>query len=94
MLTDCLPVYAYPTDNYWMDTGTPEKYLQLHRDLLSGKHEGYTFDTDVMIGKRCKIHPSVNIKARSSSGWLQDRERREADRTAGHRREVQHRRRR
>ena len=64
MLTDHLPVYAYPTDNYWMDTGTPEKYLQLHRDLLSGKHEGYTFDTDVMIGKRCKIHPSVKYKGK------------------------------
>jgi mannose-1-phosphate guanylyltransferase len=64
MLTDHLPVYAYPTENYWMDTGTPEKYLQLHRDLLSGKHEGYIFDTDVMIGKRCKIHPSVKYKGK------------------------------
>ncbi len=32
-----LPVYAYPSSGYWMDVGTPEKYLQLHHDLLAGK---------------------------------------------------------
>ena len=36
------PVYAYPSSAYWMDTGTPEKYLRLHRDLLSGKSSQYT----------------------------------------------------
>jgi mannose-1-phosphate guanylyltransferase len=64
MLTDGLPVYAYPTDNYWMDTGTPEKYLQLHRDLLNGKHDSYSFEKDVMIGERSKIHPTVKFKGK------------------------------
>jgi mannose-1-phosphate guanylyltransferase len=64
MLTDGEPVYAYPTDNYWMDTGTPEKYLQLHRDLLNGKHDGYTFDKDVTIGKESKIHPSAQLSGK------------------------------
>jgi len=30
------PVYAYASDAYWIDIGTPEKYLQLNRDLLRG----------------------------------------------------------
>ena len=68
MLADGLPFYAYPTDNYWMDTGTPENYLQLHRDLLSGKNEAYTFDTDVIKGKRCQIHPSVKFKGKVMIG--------------------------
>ena len=64
MLADGLSVYAYPTDNYWMDTGTPEKYLQLHRDLLNGKHDGYSFAKDVMIGEKCSIHPTVKFKGK------------------------------
>lgn len=28
---------AYLTDSYWMDLGTPEKYLQAHFDILEGK---------------------------------------------------------
>ena len=62
MLADGLPFYAYPTDNYWMDTGTPENYLQLHRDLLSGKYDDYKPENDVTIGKRCKIHTSVKFQ--------------------------------
>ena len=62
MLADGLPFYAYPTDNYWMDTGTPENYLQLHRDLLSGKYDDYKPENDVTIGKRCKIHPTVKFQ--------------------------------
>jgi mannose-1-phosphate guanylyltransferase len=27
-------------DAYWMDAGTPERYLQLHRDLLLGRVDG------------------------------------------------------
>jgi mannose-1-phosphate guanylyltransferase len=64
MLKDSEAVYAYPSDNYWMDTGTPEKYLQLHRDILSGKCDGYSFKTDVITGKGCNIHPSVQFSGR------------------------------
>ena len=64
ILADGLPFYAYPTDNYWMDTGTPENYLQLHRDLLSGKYDGYKPENDVSIGKGSKIHPTVKFKGK------------------------------
>ena len=32
-----LIIHGFRTDAYWMDVGTPERYLQLHRDLLSGR---------------------------------------------------------
>jgi NDP-sugar pyrophosphorylase family protein len=38
LLADGVSVYGYSTDNYWMDTGTPGKYLKLNRDLVKGKY--------------------------------------------------------
>jgi mannose-1-phosphate guanylyltransferase len=32
-----LPVYGFVSDAYWMDLGTPEKYLQAHFDILDGR---------------------------------------------------------
>ena len=32
----CL-VLGYSSDAYWMDVGTPERYLQIHADLLGGR---------------------------------------------------------
>jgi NDP-sugar pyrophosphorylase family protein len=29
-------LYAYTTDDYWLDLGRPEQYLAAHRDVLSG----------------------------------------------------------
>jgi NDP-sugar pyrophosphorylase family protein len=33
-------LYAFDSDAYWLDTGTPDKYLQAHNDLLSGRRPG------------------------------------------------------
>lgn len=30
-------LYGFAAPYYWMDAGTPQRYLQLHRDLLSGR---------------------------------------------------------
>jgi len=38
------PVYGFVSDAYWLDLGTPEKYLQANFDLLEGRvggHPGY-----------------------------------------------------
>ena len=57
------PIYAYPSSAYWIDIGTPEKYLQLHRDLLSGKSSQYTPSPErVVIGEHCHIHPTTQLK--------------------------------
>lgn len=31
------PLYGFLSDAYWLDLGTPEKYLQAHFDLLEGR---------------------------------------------------------
>jgi len=31
------PIYSVITDSYWIDIGTPSKYLEVHRDILNGK---------------------------------------------------------
>ncbi len=63
LLSQGEPAYAYPSLAYWLDMGTPEKYLQLHRDLLGGKSSHYTPATDkeVLIGEQCRIHPTAKI---------------------------------
>ena len=57
-------IYAYPSTAYWMDIGTPEKYLQLHRDLLSGMSIQHNFpvDREILIGDQSYIHPTAQIR--------------------------------
>jgi len=57
------PIYAYPSSCYWMDIGTPQKYLQLNRDLLNGKSNQYSFSSAsrVLIGKQGNNHPTAKI---------------------------------
>jgi mannose-1-phosphate guanylyltransferase len=64
MIHDNMPLFAYASYRYWMDIGTPEKYLQLHRDLLSNKCEGYSFTSDVLTAENCKIHPTAKLSGR------------------------------
>jgi mannose-1-phosphate guanylyltransferase len=37
LLAQGVPIYGYHSDAYWIDIGTPEKYLQVQRDLLAGQ---------------------------------------------------------
>ena len=57
------PVYSYASPAYWIDIGTPEKYLQLNRDLLSGVSPRYSDYTDnkLISGEKCSIHPTAEI---------------------------------
>jgi mannose-1-phosphate guanylyltransferase len=38
LVGDRAPVFALGTDAYWMDIGTPEKYLQANVDALEGRY--------------------------------------------------------
>ncbi len=58
------PVYAYTSSGYWMDAGTPEKYLQLQRDLLEGKSQQYLPGGDLSAGEKTEIHPTAEITGR------------------------------
>jgi len=57
------PVYAYVSPAYWIDIGTPEKYLQLNRDLLRGVSPRYSSynENKLISGEKCSIHPTAKI---------------------------------
>jgi mannose-1-phosphate guanylyltransferase len=46
-------VFAYPDTGYWLDIGTPEKYLQAHVDALAGRL-GPLPGTDLASGVRAE----------------------------------------
>jgi mannose-1-phosphate guanylyltransferase len=52
-------VYGFPSSAYWLDIGTPEKYLQAHRDILDGKiifeFRGREVKRNVWAGEGTKI---------------------------------------
>jgi mannose-1-phosphate guanylyltransferase len=57
-------MYAYPASAYWLDMGTPKKYLRLNHDLLLGKAPSLFKTTrGVQTGDGSQISPSANIKA-------------------------------
>ena len=71
------PVYGFPSDAYWIDMGTPQKYLALQRDLMDSKGTmdlcidesawGLTGPTAqvegvVVVGDDCSIGNGVQIK--------------------------------
>ena len=66
LLAKGVSVYGYFTDAYWIDIGTPEKYLQLHRDLLLGKSTSTLCkeirDKEGTRRAESFIHPTANIE--------------------------------
>jgi len=37
LLEEHAPIFGFVSDSYWLDIGTPERYLQAHFDVLSGR---------------------------------------------------------
>ena len=60
-------LYAYTTNDYWMDLGKPEQYLGAHVDILEGRMPmldvkpgaPYVAGRDVTIDPTAKIGPNV-----------------------------------
>ena len=64
-------LYASVSDAYWMDLGTPERYLQAHFDVLDGRLRGRKFpapfvaeDALVAAGAELDAHTVVGHMAR------------------------------
>ena len=61
------PVYGYPFRSYWLDMGTPEKYLTLNSDLLLARAGKPLTDSSgqagVYYGSDIVMHPSANVTA-------------------------------
>ena len=67
---------AYVNDGYWIDIGTPEKYRQVHRDIMDGRYHAAPFldraggivdlgariEADVQIDGPCFLDEGVVVK--------------------------------
>jgi len=62
LLENGAPVYGYPSDAHWIDMGTPEKYLELHHDLLCGKTCSSFCRQIKQKEAQTAIHPTAEIE--------------------------------
>lgn len=60
-------VFARGTDSYWMDIGTPDKYLQANLDALAGRFETTAVrsmgDGAVLSGAGARIAPGARVSS-------------------------------
>ncbi len=56
------PVYSHPSDAYWIDIGSHEKYLKLHYDLLRGKTAKSFPSKGIRVDGDCDIHSQAELK--------------------------------
>jgi NDP-sugar pyrophosphorylase family protein len=73
-------LYAMASDAYWLDTGTPQQFLQAQIDILSGRHKslipapeirpGIWVDPTAKVAGTLRPHSFVGPKASTSEGSL------------------------
>lgn len=71
IIRDRKTVYAYATDAYWIDIGTPQNYLRLNQDMLTGRCRTNLFKGHlprkkgtigaVLIGKGSVLRPAARV---------------------------------
>lgn len=54
------PVFGFVTESYWIDLGTPDKYLQAHADLLAGRFRGLTYPTP-WVHHEAQVDPGAEL---------------------------------
>jgi mannose-1-phosphate guanylyltransferase len=57
-------IYGYPFQDYWIDIGTPEKYLKLQHDLL----RRYRGDNSIRFEGESFVHSSAQIEGPAVMG--------------------------
>ncbi len=58
-------VFAVSTDDYWIDVGRPETYMQAHRDILDGRFDqplGVEIADRVWSADGAPLPPGVHVK--------------------------------
>lgn len=60
------PVYGYRSDEFWVDIGTPGRYLGLHLDLLRRGKGGWRSYAQMEPG--CSVHASAVVRGRLLAG--------------------------
>lgn len=57
---------AYQYDGYWIDIGTPEKYVQVHRDIMAGRFAAAPFldgtAGTARVAPGARVDPSATIE--------------------------------
>jgi mannose-1-phosphate guanylyltransferase len=64
-------VLGYPSDAYWMDVGTSERYLQVHADILNGLIPSWLpgdIEKSPWLGEGCEVWPDATVSARVIMG--------------------------
>ena len=61
LIAEGRPVYGYLSDAYWLDIGTPEKYLQAHVDLLEGRVRGEPAYPNPYLAPGARVDPSARL---------------------------------
>lgn len=66
LLEQGVPMYGYPADCYWLDLGTPAKYLAAHHDILNRKIQvdlpGSEVSEGVVAGGELDADPSSRLQ--------------------------------
>ncbi len=52
------PLYGFANHDYWIDIGSPQKYLKLNHDLLLGRCPGF----EPPVPESSSIHPTAKIE--------------------------------
>jgi mannose-1-phosphate guanylyltransferase len=60
LLERCVPFYGFISPGYWLDIGTPTKYLQAQQDLLTRRFEAHV-EPPGRQGLSGWLHPTVAI---------------------------------
>ena len=74
LIHDGAAVFAFPSDAYWLDLGTPEQYLRAHADLLDGAIRGRSYrapwigrgaqvDPEARLGRHAVVGPAARVSA-------------------------------
>jgi mannose-1-phosphate guanylyltransferase len=64
LIEDGAPVFGFRSTAYWMDLGTPEKYLRATFDVMEGKVDGLSAEAPF-------VHPSAEVSLRAQLGtWV------------------------
>lgn len=58
LVEEDVPLYARSTDAYWMDVGTPDKYLQANMDAIGGR---FKMQTGAAVAEGVIVHDSATV---------------------------------
>ena len=72
LLAEGEALYGFVSDAYWLDIGTPEKYLKANRDVLDGfvglEAPGTPRGDRIWVGRGSEIHASATLSAPCAIG--------------------------